>query len=1151
MNTSYPGSSRILVFMIYLLWRNLFRVGAAIVFCLCVVAGATAIAADSATQGAASVADANAVPPDEAAQEALKDLRYNLDHAENGLWKTDIDPALQFLNKYTGLGSDAVTVLSLNQMDKIWPSWKGAATGLTNFGVAYSVYNCLQNAYNGNYNRATLEGLKDFIKYRVGQMGSTAAVSASGVGLIDFALNSFGEAATAQIKEDFWTKYCQYQAEQRPHLSNYIDLITTGKNGRKGLEAVTAALDSFWTTEESAGIRGFYNLETNTPDYQQQFRNRFIKEQLLYHLQLWAGREQEKAEFEAYRAAYKLTEAVMNTKVVVELTILDRNLNAPPAGTAEIAVAFDNPHTTTVLAKQPIGQPLHFEVPLKALWGADKRLTGHLFVQLRLAGYPEEPNTTGQNVFDVDLADCGPRWVRSVQPGTIICKSRKPFYVENWSDVRFVLDGDPRAVQELSSLELRGVPPPTAGELRALARMPDNAGVSLKNGQGSVRLKHGRYLVTARSGDYIFSGGTIVVDGPGTQTIHPSRVAAADADAPALPSLDALRAQLGNAVAAARQHAAGYLGSINIAAASLQDYWQRVQAAQIERARTRRALELKLQDELKPPNLTSEQQQSIQKKYRPRIDALQKEDETFNNSSSQILNQTGSDSNALETERGQQRSAAINEMRSSEDELRLCAGNLGGLLYPIERDFVNAIAPVTSGILESYHQAGEVDAILEKARASLASIEQKLPALLKEYEKLPALVDRHTAAVNAVVALQELDETEIYHNVALDRYGEEADLLVQRIESLRNAGLLEEAREYLKKGERIVERRRARSVQVAQLRRQIEETIAQMPAPDTAAWTVACKGFSDRAGKLFAAVTSGTSDATDDTPAFNSIQADMERFMAQQAIYAGDLLAQPARTETAFSRFVDLHEKLVRLNSQEVMPPEFPQVVQSGWNKINQRYATAGTILGVRDEISNWLAFGKTAADRRTRLASLVGVLTAVPDPAKADTVDQRIARLEERRQALDAVPHRFRPQTARRTYEAERRALVRGGLIEDRLLPAGGPRLVFKTIEGEALGKTFFWPESVPEKSRGQDYINAVLSVEGIDPDLYYSVQFSGDGGRSWSTRSGGDDLHVNLPFDPRGAQKHEILYRITLPSGQVVTTPASLPQYCAPSTL
>jgi hypothetical protein len=243
---------------------------------------------------------------------------------------------------------------------------------------------------------------------------------------------------------------------------------------------------------------------------------------------------------------------------------------------------------------------------------------------------------------------------------------------------------------------------------------------------------------------------------------------------------------------------------------------------------------------------------------------------------------------------------------------------------------------------------------------------------------------------------------------------------------------------------------------------------------------------------------------------------------------------------------------LADLRTWDAVPSEFnAQVLQNGWNKINLRYATTGAIVGIWEEIRGWLALGNTAAERRSRLASLVGVLTAVPDPAKADGVDQRIARIEARRQALDAVPRRFCPEPARRTYEAERRALVRGGLVEDRLLPPGGPRLVFKTIEGEALGKTFFWPESVPEKSRGQDYINAVLSVEGIDPDLYYMVQFSNDGGCSWHQLAGRGDLHVNLPCDPSGAQKHEILYRITLPSGQVVTTPASLPQYRAPSTL
>ena len=93
-----------------------------------------------------------------------------------------------------------------------------------------------------------------------------------------------------------------------------------------------------WGTPESAGIRGFFNLAADTPEYQAEFRNRFIKEQLLAFLQTWAERQQDEAQFQAYRAARKLVEAVMNTMVVVEFAVLNRNLDAPRKGTAEICV---------------------------------------------------------------------------------------------------------------------------------------------------------------------------------------------------------------------------------------------------------------------------------------------------------------------------------------------------------------------------------------------------------------------------------------------------------------------------------------------------------------------------------------------------------------------------------------------------------------------------------------------------------------------------------------------------------------------------------------------------------------------------------------------------------------------------------------------
>jgi len=274
-------------------------------------------------------------PPDQ----ALKSLEDMIGRGEVGWWKSQADPSIQFLNKYGGLGGDTVTALTLNQADQLWPAWKTIGPGLEKFGIACSVYNCLKSVNDGNYNAALLNALKDFLKYRLSKMGDNLAASAGGVGLIDFALNSFGEAALQQIADDYWEIYCSYQARLHPSLADYVRLITKGDGTQSGFAAVTAALDSFWDDPATAGIRGFENLKTQDKNYKANFRSRYIKENLLAFLQTWAEREQEKAQIAAWIQLRNLTEQLQNTKIAVDFALLEKGLNEPPPGATVDVVA--------------------------------------------------------------------------------------------------------------------------------------------------------------------------------------------------------------------------------------------------------------------------------------------------------------------------------------------------------------------------------------------------------------------------------------------------------------------------------------------------------------------------------------------------------------------------------------------------------------------------------------------------------------------------------------------------------------------------------------------------------------------------------------------------------------------------------------------
>lgn len=1062
----------------------------------------------------------------------MKSLEEMVARGEVGWWKSQADPSIQFLNKYSGLGGDAVAALTLNQAEQLWPSWKTVGNGLERFGIACSVYNCIKSATEGRYDAATLNALKDFLKYRMSKMGDALATSAAGVGLIDFALNSFGEAALQQIADDYWDVYYRYQVQRHPRLGDYIRLITDGDGTRRGFDAVVASLDSFWDDPATDGIRGFAVLKTQDPDYKATFRSRYLKENLLPFLQTWAERERDKAEVAAWIALRRLTEELQNTVVTVDFSLLERGLNAPPAGaTLAVEVEFYHPQSEIrVLAQAPIAERNRLQFPLKAALGAKQELPRSLRIVLHRPNDAGAPRSFGTNVFEVNWINPAGAWRREAKPGQLAYVAKKPLLTSAWSEFPIALTGE--GADQISSITFRALPVGTAADLRQVAQPPAGNNAYLKNGQGKLRLEHGLYLVDCQSEIYVFTHGPVKITGPEPLTIPVRR---AVEQTPTAPNPEIYRSSVAQATEAVRQRQ-GAQEAIATAAQTLQDYWLGTFNAINGYLATARSLRDKMNAELRAPQLTVEQQRAIRDRYEPQINAAEKAKNAAERAMREVAGEEETIATEITTEARQRYDAIGKELRAADDELNAALNVIRQKLWPVASEFQRVASGVVSGSLNRI-PAASLDGELAQMRESLKKVEADLPALLQAAEGLAALQSHYNDVVAAVREVESNEGHTIYVNPG-DHDAEIATHTLQ-IEAIRHSDFLEQARSMLQKAERIVERRRERARRMAALHGEIEALAQQLPTLDEAAWREQLARMRAKADPLFAAAAG---EGEDDTKAFREVQADSATFFQEQSAICGDLLDGAAATPTAFSR---LQDKIDEVRHQQLWPeagPEFRAMLeQLARPKIRARHVVTEPVLALARDVERWLKAGPTRAARAQRLAWVRAELNPRASGRATGSEVERLSRIDA---MLAELPAQL--VTAERKAWAEERAQwVRSGQFDLWLRNQPKPYVHFSRMNDQPVEVGCYWPEtadrSTPQTQQG---LSVCVAVKNVADDAMYVLQESDDGGKTWrSVNYYGGRWQSYLRWQERGRR-----FRAVLPGGEQTLDLPAFPHYLPP---
>ena len=1083
------------------------------------------------------------LPADEAADAALKELEDMLARGEVGWWQSTADPTIQFLNRYTGLGSDTVTALSLNQMEKIWPTWKPVSEALEKFGIACSVYNCVKSVAGGSYNKAAIDAVKDFLKYKLSKLGTRGALYASSAGIIDVTLTIYGETAVGQIKDDYWYSYNAYQARRHRQLSQFVKLIVDGDEQGRGLDAIARSLDTFWADEGTAGIRGFHTFITQDPEYKATFRNRYLRENVQPFLVQWAEYERSKALAEAHLEATEFLETVRHTKFVVECAFYDRGLNTPARNLrARLTTqrTVNNEAQRVVLGEAPVAATVQFTVPLSALTDNTGHLAAYFTIELVQTGPAASASQLRPEKIELNTTRMSGPWRREAAPGEIRYRAREPFYLDRTSEVTVKLSG--AAPGNITEVTLQSITPFAMASFGQMITYPAVQRIALSRNVGHAKADHGRYLVTALSGDHGVLAGPFTIDGPGEIAVE-ARPIGGDAipATTALPDPERLGKAYEQVCTAAQNAKVALAATVRAALAGLGDFWEERARAFATRQQAQLALSARAQRELQGHAEDSPEARAIRAQYDPKLQTLQAERTAADGAVNQIVQRMSprqrDTAQALET----QRTALVNELNES------------GRAY---RDKVDELEKIQTGLVEPIGQltdllgsdklrqtpARDLKVLIEQTRKNYQAIEAALPALNAAAEAIAPVEARYRQAAAAVGEVEAADSDFVAPGQFT--FGDQEANLRQQVDALRKT-LLQDAAGYVHKAETIVAHRQARQERLKDLLRAVRETAAALPPPDEKLWADQTAGCKQRGEALFS--TALAVAPADDTPALVALAAELDAFLGAQAAVCSDQRPESQRKPNAYSAFIDADQTVREFAEYQELPEGWYNEVQmTGWAKVNRRNRATGALLGLRHDLTLWLDCGATRVERRQKLESLRSAIAANP---QITTTAGRLRALGEQSAVFEALPRRLVPGDILAAWRNARTALVRSGELETYLRSSGKPYLVFARWQNQPLEQALLWPEHMTATAKGASSVDAELRIAGTDEGSLCLVRQSVNGGRSWTylpPKNG--RWRVSLSFDPARKRADEELFEVTLPDGTRLDWPAWLPQYRAP---
>jgi hypothetical protein len=816
---------------------------------------------------------------------------------------------------HMGAGGDLITVsyaISGHEMPKALDQ------ALERFGLVFAITTCLQKQFVSG-EPAGWDAAYETAKFLTGKIAGGGAAAA--IGLLKYSLDTFGNAASAQIDLDFYRAYSNWHLQEHPDFKFYFDLYAQPGGGDK----VAQILDSFWNNPAAQGIRGYGLLITtykgDLDNVKAAYRQKFLKEHVYTAMEnIWQDQLLD-AEVELLlegKKLYSANKAMKKIRIDIK-EIVDRG-TAKGAGDLQATLIHSGKYMIAQAAVNGNGVRFEFNAG-KLIHPETLKPVSRVTVMLEPVNGAQFAFSQGREI-PVELTGKHPRTLKQFEEGLTTFQLTKPFYVHMAYPITVTINDDGAKITRIQAQVVPGKP-----GYRSAASFGQSA--SKKEGVFAFeKLPTGKCTFS-----YGTRSATKMITGKERITLDPPAAVQLDAAAPMppMPDLASVNNQRLQALQQLRhfdKFEADVQSAIGEICAKMSELKAEYEAGYNTAMETIRDQESLLG---KQKGMDSTQRQALKQQLSEKRTSLQTAEKAVRKNFSE-LEKSYSEADRMITKEIREEDRQIQDAyQRARDEMSAEQKRVGELEDQIQK----AVREVAS---ELHHNALAYKTQAE-AEATIGQLEQDVAQIDDLVQQIQASVEAGIAARQRFEAQLEAQERRRYAREqlapSLPSILAAVDQNKRLLDSLRKNAVVEKTKRAAQTVKKRHELRNKNAAEFARLLDEVKTLGAQLPDVDATAFDNAYQQASTQFVEILGA-TEGSSEALE------KVLSRVKAFLDGNQAVIGDLRDGRQGTETAYARIEMLSRKITEMVSSAMVyaGPDYYKV----WEPIQAKLITAATV---------------------------------------------------------------------------------------------------------------------------------------------------------------------------------------------------------------
>lgn len=994
-------------------------------------------------------------------------------------WIEEIDALQEFTVKMADFGGNLVTFFTLDQMETLWPAWKEMSRYLEILALEATIIKTTESLMAGQVNKATMIALDSYVRSKASRfLGSTTM---AGIGLIEFALNEFGEASIRVAGENFYRAYRNFHLRRHPDAESWMRVFARcAESGN--LEALVNELDTFWSDPVVDGLRGFYVMQTANRNYRETMRRRLIREEVAPLIRADGERRRFEAQLAAKQRLRDYEEELARTQVVLVFPVMERGLGQR-VREYEAALYVDGREEAVDRVRVTF-EGAALTIPLRLL-----RKNLQVTVVLRQLDFPQaligrEISPEGREYFQehqrrIDLSRPPGGSQFSAERGRIHIHFSEPLWVGSTYEVPVEVSGDASKIRGVSLTSA-----PQAGDITGNPLTPgrtERFATGFQDGRATFYLPGGYYWMRGeglrtRGPLTIYRNAGLVAEalGPGSPT-------------PQAPDLGALQAAYRQAEAALRE-AETPLREIALAFHEARN----AAIGEIERAlesfrEARAALYEEHRERINAGNLTREDAQAMTAAFQQRQNEISAREQESTAAFRMVREDGDRSLAALWEERHREFENLQLRFEEAMRDLDSARHDANSHFYVLENDEARLSQSVRWHAFRQEDAETQVATLVESMRdhaLELARMESALDAkfqtLEAAYAQLRPWLEWRGDPLPDVWMQARQREARYVHR-RLHRWIE-ADL----------PGFGERVQAWVRDGMEDMEKARTASESLLD---EMQAAAGALPPIDMATWALRVREFKTRYDSLVANLLAGR-DATGDG-GFTSLRNEMQFFFAEQAPIIGDLLPAEERTITPFERYQKIFQPdRIALIAETADSARLGPIMQAAMPALQARMIAVFPAARIYRDVQGVLGLGPTNEARTQALQRMEAQLQAQTVDLSGDP-EAVLQRFAEAHPIVEMLPDGL-GLAIREAWESACRTLIAEEIPHRYAADRGSPLPIVASFDGQPVNHPFHWRDRKAGADSGFAAGVAMIAITGPDSEAV-TMEQSHDGGETW----------------------------------------------------